>query len=216
MYNNENLMYQAIGIFADQGALDTYVHLPNAKPGDVIFKDVNNDGEITNDDRIFLDKMDIPENYYGINLDVTYRSFTLSVLVQGQGEFWKLNYYDNRRGEAGNYFKWNYDGRWTPTNIHTEVARAYNRDDLYWSNDVRRNSYWYANFAFARLKNLVLTYNLPSKLYKPIGVQNASIYFTGNNLALIYAATRTFDPEVNNPGVYPAMKTFAIGANITF
>ena len=56
--NNDNLMYKAIGIYADQADLDTYVHLPNAKPGDVIFEDVSGDGEITNDDRIFLDKFD--------------------------------------------------------------------------------------------------------------------------------------------------------------
>lgn len=216
MYNNDNLMYNAIGIYADQGDLDKYPHLPNAKPGDVILEDVDGDGSITGDDRIFLDKMDIPENYYGVSLDLSYKNFSLSTLIQGQGEFWKLNYYDNRRGEAGNYFQWHYDNRWTPDNIHTDVARAYNRDDLYWSNDVRRNSYWYANFAFARLKNLVLTYNLPKKLYTPLGVQNASVYFSGNNLALIYAKTKTFDPEVNNPGVYPAMRTFAVGANITF
>ena len=216
VYNNENLMYKAIGIFADQGALDSYPHLSTAKPGDVIFEDVSGDGQITNDDRILLDRFDMPENIYGINLDVTYKAFSLTVLVQGQGEFWKLNYYDNRRGEAGNYFKWHYDNRWTPDNIHTEVARAYNRDDLYWSNDVRRNTYWYANFAFARLKNVALTYNIPAKLYKSLGIQNANIYFSGNNLALIYAATRTFDPEVNNPGVYPAMRTFAVGANVTF
>jgi len=214
--NNDNLMYKAIGIYADQADLDTYVHLPNAKPGDVIFEDVSGDGEITNDDRIFLDKFDMPENYYGITLDVGYKAFTLTVLVQGQGEFWKLNYYDNRRGEAGNYFKWHYDNRWTPDNIHTDVARAYNRDDLYWSNDVRRSTYWYDNFAFARLKNVVLTYNVPNRLYRSLGIQNANVYFSGNNLALLYSATKTYDPEVNNPGVYPAMRTFAVGANITF
>lgn len=216
MYNNENLMYEAIGIFADQAAIDAYPHMSAAKPGDVIFRDVSGDDKIDGNDRILLGHMDAPENYYGINLDATYKSFTLSVLVQGTGKYIKLNYYDNRRGEAGNYFKWHYDNRWTPTNTVTDVARAYNRDDLYWSNDVRRNSYWYDNFAYSRLKNVVLTYNLPSRLYSPLGVAKASIYFSGNNLALIWAATKTFDPEVNNPGVYPAMKTFAIGANITF
>ncbi|HEX2969516.1 MAG TPA: TonB-dependent receptor [Bacteroidales bacterium] len=216
VYNNENYMYKAIGIFADEADLDKYPHLPTARPGDVIFEDVSGDGQINDDDRILLDKFEFPQDYYAINLDVTYKNFTLSTLVQGQGEFWKMNYYDNRRGVAGNYFKWHYDNRWTPDNIHTDVARAYNRDDLYWSNDVKRNSYWYANFAFARLKNLVLTYNIPSRFYKPLGIQNASVYFSGNNLALLYAKTKTFDPEVNNPGVYPAMKTFAIGANITF
>jgi len=215
-YNRENLMYNAIGIFADQAAVDAYPHWTNAKPGDVIFEDVSGDGIINGDDRILLANTDAPETYYGINLDATYKSFSLTVLVQGQGKFIKENYYDGRRGEAGNYFQWHYDNRWTPTNTVTDVARAYNRDDLYWSNGVNRNSYWFDNFAFTRLKNVVLSYNLPSVLYKPLGISRANIYFSGNNLALIYAATKTFDPEVSHPGVYPAMKTFAVGANITF
>ena len=216
MYNNDNLIYDAIGIFKDQAAIDGYPHISTAKPGDVIFRDVSGDGIINADDRILQPHMDAPENYYGVNLDATYKNFTLTVLVQGQGEYLKWNYYDNRRGEAGNYFKWTYDNRWTPENTVTDIARAYNRQDLYWNFDDRKSTYWLTNTAFARLKNVVLTYNLPSKLYKPLGISNASVYFSGNNLALLYSPTKTFDPEVNNPGVYPAMKTFAIGANITF
>ena len=78
------------------------------------------------------------------------------------------------------------------------------------------NTYWLDNVAFTRLKNFVLTYNLPSAILKKVSIQNASIYFSGNNLALLYSATKKFDPEVNGAGVYPAMKTFAIGANISF
>ncbi len=45
--------------------------------------------------------------------------------------------------------------------------------------------------------------------YKKLGIANASVYVSGNNLALIYSATKIWDPEVSGPGVYPAMKTFA-------
>jgi len=72
------------------------------------------------------------------------------------------------------------------------------------------------NTAYCRLKNVVLNYVIPQKYYQRIGLSRASVYVTGNNLALIWSATRKWDPETNNPGVYPTMKTFAIGANITF
>jgi hypothetical protein len=78
------------------------------------------------------------------------------------------------------------------------------------------SDYWLDNTAFCRLKNAVLTYNIPSQLYKSLGISRASVYFTGNNLALLYSATRKWDPEANGPGVYPTMKTFAFGANISF
>jgi len=70
--------------------------------------------------------------------------------------------------------------------------------------------------AYCRLKNLVLTYHIPSQLYKRVGISSASVYFSGNNLALIWSAQRNFDPEVAQPMNYPAMKTFAFGANISF
>ncbi|HEY3390200.1 MAG TPA: SusC/RagA family TonB-linked outer membrane protein, partial [Prolixibacteraceae bacterium] len=210
------LMYDAIGIYKDQAQIDATPHVTGAKPGDVIFKDVSGDGQITGDDQILLDKVDAPEIFYGGNISVAYKAFTFSVQIQGQGEFLKNSQYDNRRGEAGNYYQWQYDNRWTPTNTVTNIARAYNRDDLYWSPDVRRSTYWMDNTAYCRLKNVVVNYAIPSKFYSKVGIAKASIYFTGNNLALLYTATKKWDPETNNPGVYPTMKTFAIGANITF
>ncbi len=210
------LMYDAIGIFADQAAVDAYPHWTNAKPGDVIFRDVSGDDKITGDDRILIDNVDAPEIFYGTSLDATWKDFTLSILVQGQGKYLRFNHYDERRGEAGNYFQWTYDNRWTPTNTKTDIARAFNRNDYYWGHAVNMSTYWLDNVAYCRLKNVVLTYNIPSQLYKRLGISRASVYFSGNNLALIYAATKHFDPEVNGAGVYPAMKTFAFGANISF
>jgi len=211
------LMYEAIGIFKDQAQVDaTTAKVSGTKPGDVIFRDVSGDGQITGDDQILIDKVDAPEIFYGGTISLAYKAFTLTAQVQGQGEFLKDSQYDNRRGEAGNYFQWQYDNRWTPTNTVTNIARAYNRDDLYWSKDVRRSTYWMENTAYCRLKNVVLNFAIPAKYYAKAGISKASIYFTGNNLALLYTATKKWDPETNNPGVYPTMKTFAIGANITF
>ncbi|TNF44791.1 MAG: SusC/RagA family TonB-linked outer membrane protein, partial [Bacteroidetes bacterium] len=204
------LMFDAIGIYKDQAQIDGTPHLSNAKPGDVIFRDVSGDGQITNDDRILVDEYDYPFSFYGINMDATWKNFTLTILLQGQGKVYKRSQYDNRRGEAGNYYKWQYEDRWTPTNTETEVARAYNRDDLYWSPDVRMSTYWLENCAYLRLKNVVINYNIPAQYYSKIGIARASVFVSGNNIALLYSANKIWDPEANNPGVYPLMKTFAI------
>lgn len=211
------LMYNAIGIYADAADVAKYPSLGNAaQPGDVIFEDVDKNGTITSDDKILVDKVDAPETFYGITFETTYKDFSLSVLIQGQGKFLRFNHYDERRGEAGNYYKWTYDNRWTESNTKTDVARAFNRNDFYWGHAVNMNTYWLDNTAYCRLKNVVLTYNIPSTLTKQIGISRASVYFSGNNLALLYSATDKFDPEVDGQGVYPAMKTFAFGANISF
>lgn len=210
------LMYNAIGIFADDAEVAALPSWPGAKPGDVIFEDVNDDGQITSDDRILIDKTDAPEIFYGLTLDLVYKNWSLSLLAQGQGTYYRMNIADGRRGEAGNYFQWSFDNRWTPDNRHTDVARAYNRDDLYWAFDRNMSTYHLDNMAYARLKNAVLTYTIPTSIYGNTGISRASIYFSGNNLFLIYAAQKNFDPEIGAPMTYPAIRTLAIGAKITF
>jgi TonB-linked SusC/RagA family outer membrane protein len=211
-----SLLYDAIGIFKDQEAVNAYPHWDNAQPGDVIFKDVNNDGVINADDRILVDYTDGPRTFYGVTFDATYKDFSFSVLIQGQGKYLRWNFYDERRGEAGNYYQWNFDDRWTPTNTVTSVARAFNRYDYYWNSGVQNSTYWLDNTAYCRLKSMVLTYNIPSSLYKRLGISRASVFVSGNNIALLYTATKHFDPEIGSAGIYPALKTFAIGGSITF
>lgn len=210
------LMYDAIGVFADQAAVDAYPHWKNAEPGDLIFRDVNEDDKIDGDDRILIDNTDAPEIFYGITLDASWKNFTLSVLVQGQGKYLRDTNYDNRRGEDGNYFKFEFNNRWTPENTVTDIPRAFSRSSWYWGRDQNMSTYWLANTAYARLKNVVLAYEVPNKFYKRLGISRASINLSGNNLGLLYSATRVFDPEINGEGVYPLMRTFAIGADITF
>jgi len=210
------LMYKSIGIFKDQAAVDAYPHWSGAKPGDVIFKDVSGDGIINADDKILLDNMDAPEVYYGITLAVTYKNFNLSILAQGAGKTYSMNTPDDRRGEAGNFFQWNFDDRWTPTHTDATVGRAYDRLNFYWAQMVNNSTYWYSNMAYARLKNAVLSYEVPKKIFSRFGISNASISISGNNLFLIWAAQHQYDPEIASPMSYPAMRTYAIGANITF
>ncbi len=212
---NAWLMYKCIGVFADDEAL-SYPHWTNAKPGDLIFEDVSGDGKIDGDDRILIDEVDVPETYYGLNLDASWKGLTLSLMFQGQGKFYKFNHYDERRGEAGNYFQWTYDDRWTTSNKNTNIARAFNRNDFYWAHAVNMSTYWLDNTAYCRLKNLVLSYQIPNQIFSRIGISNANVYFSGNNLGLLWRATKKFDPEANGAGVYPIMKTFAFGANISF
>lgn len=210
------LMYEAIGIFKDQAEVDALPSWSDAVPGDVIFKDVSGDGEITSDDKILVDQCDAPEVFYGVTFDVKYKNWSLSVLAQGAGKYMVQNIQDGRRGEAGNYFQWHFDDRWTPQNTDATVARAYNRGDQYWAFQRNMSTYHLDNMAYCRLKNVVLNYNIPRRFFGNSGISKASVYFSGNNLALLYSAQKNFDPEIASPTTYPAVKTFAIGARVTF
>jgi len=210
------LMYDAIGIYKDQAAVDASPHWTGAKPGDVIFRDVSGDGKITSDDMILVDYTTVPETFYGAKLNAKYKNFSLDVLLQGQGKLLKKNYADDRRGEEGNYFKFMYDGRWIPgaDNSNATMPRAWSRSNQYWISNA--NTFWWDNTAYLRLKDVVLSYHIPARIYKSAGISNININLSANNVAYLYSATKKFDAESDGTNAYPTMKTFAIGANITF
>ena len=70
--------------------------------------------------------------------------------------------------------------------------------------------------AYARLKNLQLTYTIPQKIQKAVLLQGAEIYFSGQNLLLLYSGNKIMDPELGSPTNYPLMKVFSIGAKLAF
>ena len=85
---DSGLYYEAIGIFKDQAAVDAYPHWAGARPGDIIFKDVNGDDVIDGNDRVRNDKSRTPRFTGGLNVDLGYKDFDLSFLLQGaMGEF---------------------------------------------------------------------------------------------------------------------------------
>ena len=80
---DSGLYYEAIGIFKDQAAVDAYPHWAGARPGDIIFKDVNGDDVIDGNDRVRNDKSRTPRFTGGLNVDLGYKDFDLSFLLQG-------------------------------------------------------------------------------------------------------------------------------------
>lgn len=209
------LVYNAIGIFRTEADLAEYPHWNGAKPGDVIFEDYNNDGKINSEDRILLDKTDFPTTFYGVSLELNYKNWGLSVLAQGQGDYYRSTISGNR-GIGQNVYSWMARDYWTPETPDAPNARPFHRADQYWSYLSNSSTYWFENMAYARLKNAVLRYSIPQNLTNQIGIAGASLFLSGNNLFLIYSKQKNFDPEIGDPESYPAMKTFAIGAYVTF
>lgn len=209
------LVYNAIGIFRSEADLEAYPHWNGAKPGDVIFEDYNDDGVINSEDRILLDKTDFPTTFYGVSLEVNYKNWGLSVLAQGQGDYFRSPVSGNR-GIGQNVYSWMATDYWTPETPNATNARPFHRADQYWSYLSNANTYWYENMAYARLKNAVLRYKFPQTWTDNIGIAGASLFLSGNNLFLIYSEQNNYDPEIGDPEAYPAMKTFAIGAFVTF
>ena len=211
-----SLLYESAGIFRDQAQVDNTPHVPGAIPGDVIIKDQNKDGVIDSDDRIVYDKTTNPELTYGISVNLRYKGFALSALVNGAGASW-VRMLGSQQGSAGDYYQFSADGRWTPDNIDAKKPRAYDGSATYWRG-THVTDMEYQNQYYARLKNVQLSYTVPRSILKLNVIRDVQVYVTGENLFLIYSSKdRIWDPEFS--GVrdnYPLMKVFSFGARFSF
>jgi TonB-linked SusC/RagA family outer membrane protein len=213
-----DLYYNAIGIFKDQAAVNAYPHWENARAGDIIFEDVNNDGKIDGLDRVRIDKNNIPRFTGGLNLVLSYNQFDLTALFQGAAG--AVRFVSFESGNIGNFTKDFYDNRWTPDNTDAKGPRAYNRDAEYWRNN--RNTYFLKNSDYIRLKTLEVGYTLPFNLASRLGFENIRVYVSGYNLVTFSPGLKDIDPESNNNDLggqsqpYPAQRIINGGISLTF
>jgi TonB-linked SusC/RagA family outer membrane protein len=213
VFTDPMLMYNAIGVFRDQAAVDAYPHLEGAREGDIIFEDVNGDGVINPDDKIRIEENSTPRFQGGLTLDLQYKGFDFSVLFQGAAG--ARSYIRTQSGDFGNFLTDFADGRWTTENPSSEKPRTFNREDEYWIS--QRNTYWYRSTDYVRLKNIQLGYTLPGTMISKVGLKTARIYVNAINL-LTFDSFKVFDPETDNQDgtVYPQKQTFNVGVNLTF
>lgn len=210
---NATLQYEAIGIFADAEAVAAYPHWQNARAGDIIFRDVNEDGKIDGLDRVRYDKTDLPTFSGGFNVDVRWKNIYASAFLQGAAGAVRDNYYEFN-GESGNYLMEDTRGRWTPDNTTASKPKAWNRYFGYWRE--QDNTYWLQSTDYIRLKTLEVGYDVSSlRAIKEMGITNFRVFFSGYNLLTI-DKLKDFDPESVQGNSYPLNKVFNVGANLTF
>lgn len=210
---DSDLYYESLGIFRDQAAVDAYPHWPGARPGDVIFKDVNDDGKIDANDRVRSDRTNIPRFTGGLNISLSYRQFDFSVLFQGATG--AVRYIRTESGEVGNFLKDFYDNRWTEENPDAEGPRTFTDASEYWRN--YDSTHFLHKTDYIRLKNIELGYNLPLKINRKIGIKNLRFYVSGYNLFTISPDLKDFDPESDNirGASYPVQRIINGGLSLT-
>lgn len=211
---NTGLYYIAMGVFPNQDAVNKYPHYPGARPGDIIFKDVNGDGKIDANDRVRIDKSYLPTFTGGMSINLQYGSFDLSVLFQGAAG--AVNYISTTSGEIGNFLQSFAKNRWTPNRPSSTNPRTFNRTNEYWMS--QRNTFWLKKTDYIRLKTLQFGYSLPANLNRKLGLQNARIFVSGYNLFTYSPDYKDFDPESASGGgtSYPLQRIVSGGVSVTF
>lgn len=193
------------------------------KPGDIRFVDVNKDGVITEDDQKRVYKNNIPTFTFGSNINLSYKNFDLSILLQGATG--AVQYLSEDGGKFTNYRNSFVEGRWTPTNTTANVPRAMDRYNWYWG---RGNTYFLHKSDYLRLKTLQLGYNVNNKDIQKAGIKNLRVYISGYNLLTYTPDLKDFDPELNantdakgsaygvSGANYPLERVVSMGITVTF
>ena len=170
----------------------------NAAPGDIKFVDVNDDGDITNDDRTRLGNP-FPDFTYGLNATFNYQGFDATLFVQGVAgnEIYFTPLYDlqgmTRVFNAGTAVL----DRWTPVNTNTTVPRGISGDP---NDNARASDRYLFDGSYVRLKNIQIGYSLPTDLLAGFGngfIRNLRVYVGAQNLITI-TDYPGYDPEIGS------------------
>lgn len=217
------LVYDYDGVFKDQAEINAntlnYSALTgNLRPGDMKFKDINGDGKINADDKIRLDKNGTPTFTGGLNFNLQYKGFDLSVLIQGAtGGMQIVGLTES--GDIGNFLEWSYQNRWSIDNPSSANPRLSNRGATYYtdSNNALNNTYWLRSNNYIRLKNVELGYTLPTPWVEKIGLNSVRVYANGLNLATL-DKIKIWDPESTNTSgqYYPQARVINMGIKAAF
>lgn len=216
--------YETIGIAKTQQEMDAHLaSLPNGgqsavgnnwAAGDIMYRDLNDDGKISEGARTLGDRGDLkvignstPRYQFGIDLGLTYKGLDFRAYFQGVAKrdldlqqsmyFWGASkmgqWWSACLDEHLDFF----------TDGTTPYGQAFGANtDAYYPRPVydtdknqKTQTRYLQNAAYIRLKNLTVGYTLPQSLTKKWALQRVRIYFSGENLWTGTKLSKLFDPE---------------------
>lgn len=209
--------YQVIGVFQNQSELDSSPKTPAQVVGDLKYADRNDDGEIDSEDRMNLGSP-IPKFVYGFNTEIAYKSFDLSLDLQGQYGNKIYNGKNAVRPDLYN-FEARVSGYWSGDGSTNSEPRPTASGENY-----EPSSYFLEDGSYIRLRNVRIGYTFPSTLSNKLRLTKARAYLSGTNLLTITKYSG-YTPEIGGSdgfssgidlGIYPITSVYSIGLNLTF
>jgi len=216
-----------ISDFNADGSLKQGIPAPTfgaVKPGDMKYRDVNNDGTIDEKDMLRIGNREYPDIYYSFHAEAAWHGFDFSALFQGVAgkDVSILNDARNKTvafENNGNAYAIA-QGRWAyypDQGIDTRATATYPELSTLGNNNNYINStFWMKNADFLRLRNVELGYSVPQKLLNRISLANVRFFINGMNLLTWSAFLKKYDMDPETLSGYPAVKSYNAGVNITF
>ena len=234
---NRRFGYLSDGIFMSQDEINNHPTIQDGngnltlRPGDIKYIDLDNNDTINfRDQDVIGYASNMPEITYGMGVNIKYKNLQLSTGFQGASKF---SIYIN--GPAANMFNngsiplaYQYRYAWQPhpdnpnVNINPE-AMLPSASLSSSTNNSKVSDFWLRDVRYLRVKNINLSYNIPEKTFKKIGLKSTQVYVSSENLTSwtnlgIYK--NTFDPEFD-PGTqatrrYPITRSYTVGLRVLF
>jgi TonB-linked SusC/RagA family outer membrane protein len=235
-YNGIFWGYETIGQFTSFEQINSYpVNIDGQGnktllPGDLIYKDVNNDGKIDGYDErpVGYQSGGQPVVNFGLNLNLRYKGFDLTADFSGGGMYsynqnWEMRWpYQN----GGNLLSAMYDDRYRREDIldiNSPWISGKNPplrfNDGGHSNYNKNSTWWLTNVKYLRMRTLELGYTLPERVLNKWKMQTGRVFVSTYNLfAFDNVHQMGIDPEVaeENGLQYPQNKVVNVGFNISF
>ena len=221
--------YVVEGVLKDDAEAAAAVQIPGyTRAGVFKFKDVNGDGRINASDRTVIGNPH-PDFTYGLNLNLGYKNWDLTVFAQGvQGneifnylKYWTdFNTFQGNRSTDMLYKSWKKQG---------DVAQLprLNASDTF---SQQISTYFVEDGSYMRIKNIQLTYNVPNTMLKKIKLSSMQVYVQGQNL-FTFTKYKGLDPDINirnsgadnqdihmgiDEGAFPVAKSYNVGLRVGF
>ena len=225
--------YLAERLFVDdnEAAKSPRQNFGEYRGGDIKYRDVNGDGQITALDEVPLGFPTSPEIVYGFGFSMGYKNFDLSVFFQGlaRESFW-INAYS-----TAPFLPYVYNKEVLSARPQNQLLKAYADD--HWSednqnlhalwprlstttagtlNNIQTSTWFMRDGSFLRLKKVELGYTLPQHILNKLYMKTFRIYVTSTN-PLVWSKFKLWDVEMGGNGLgYPIQKVFNAGVQVTF
>ncbi len=199
-------------------------------PGDVKYKDLNNDGIISRGKETVDDHGDLkiignttPRYMFGLNAGLQYKSFDFSMFWQGVGkrDLWMGSqvFFGFRTAWTATVIQAHALDYWSPENTDAYFAKPYLTAEN--NKNQQMQTRYLQDASYVRLKNMQIGYTVPKLLIDKLKIEKIRFYVSGENLFTFSKIMDSFDPETNVRGpnstlVYPLSRNYSAGVNITF
>lgn len=209
--------YVTDGVFQNAREVEQHASQPGAEPGDIRFKDLDNNGVINDNDRTVLGNPN-PTHMFSMNNLLTWKGFELSIYLQGVAgnKIFNANKIDLTGMSAAYNQLTDVLGRWHGEGTSHTMPRAVYGDP---NQNNRVSNRFVESGSYLRLKTITLAYNFPKQWLNALTIENARLTLSCENVATLTGYSG-FDPEVGINGIdlsaYPISRTFNIGLNFNF